>query len=367
MFNLFQGSAQGVGIEITEQRLQVAQIQKRKQDLKLAALVAAEVPEGYFQDGKVEDLEGVANLIGAILRDNKIKAKRAALAVPSHRTVTRLIKLPAELDDLELRENILNEQVPMLLPFTRDEADIDYQKLGFTRGDDDIQYVEVLLAATRRDVTDSFIEAAQKAGLTPDVLETSGFALLRTLREQLRQSFTPQEAVAIVDIGFDSTEISVVVDGVPHFTRDVPIGVQEMQSAVGRAMGIQIPRSPDWIKTMSLPAEVEGTALTDVTAPGGAQRGGAALLRVLRDLVDELRRSIDFYLDQAESQEVTQIYLAGPGSSLSQVDGFVSNRLGRPTSLVNPLSTLGLQLDQEIPAEDIPGLGVVLGLALREA
>jgi len=51
----------------------------------------------------------------------------------------------------------------------------------------------------------------------------------------LRQ-FTPQEAAAIVDIEFENTEISIVMDGVPQFSRTVPIGTYQIQSALSRAI-----------------------------------------------------------------------------------------------------------------------------------
>ncbi len=359
MTGFFQGGAQGVGIEVTPMRVQVAQIQKKRQNLKLAALASAELPEGLVEDGQILDGDGVAELIKNLMQEHKIKAKRAALAIPSHRAVTRLVKLPAELDDTELRENVENEQAALFLPYPREEADLDFQKLGLSRSDDDQEQIEVLLAATRKETTDSYLEMAQKAGLTPRSVEISSFALLRTLREQLRQTFTDREAAAVVDIGYDNTEINIVVDGIPHFARDVPIGVLEMQNAVSRAASMPVSRNPNWAQTMTVPEEGDATAPTN--------RPGVALIRVLQELGDELRRSIDFYRDQPDSVEVVQILLAGPGAGMGGLDEYMSNRLGIAASCVDPVRSLNLELTQDIPQEQRSGLGVVLGLALREA
>lgn len=359
MTGFFQGGAQGVGIELTPMRVQVAQIQKRKQNLKLVALASAELPEGFLEDGQIVDRDGVAELIKNLMQENKIKAKRAALAIPSHRAVTRLVKLPAELDDSELRENVENEQAALFLPYPREEADLDFQKLGLSRSEDDQEQIDVLLAATRKETTDSYLETAQKAGLTARTVEISSFALLRTLREQMRQTFTDREAAAVVDIGYDNTEISIVVDGIPHFARDVPIGVLEMQNAVSRAASMPVSRNPNWAQTMAVPEDGDATMPTN--------RPGIALIRVLQELGDELRRSIDFYRDQPDSVEVVQILLAGPGSAMGQLDEYMSNRLGIAASCIDPVRTLNLEVSQDIPQEQRSGLGVVLGLALREA
>ncbi|MEN9215010.1 MAG: type IV pilus assembly protein PilM, partial [Gloeomargarita sp. DG_1_6_bins_138] len=289
MTGFFQGGAQGVGIELTPMVLQVAQIRRQKQALKLVALASVEMPEGFVEDGQIVDRDGVAELIKNLMQENKIKAKRAALAIPSHRAVTRLVKLPAELDDMELRENVENEQAALFLPYPREEADLDFQKLGLSRVGDDQEQMDVLLAATRKETTDSYVETAQKAGLTPRSVEISSFALLRTLREQMRQTFTDREAAAVVDIGHDNTEISIVVDGIPYFARDVPIGVLEMQNAVSRAASMPVSRNPNWASTITVPEEGDATMPTN--------RPGIALIRVLQELGDELRRSIDFYRD----------------------------------------------------------------------
>lgn len=88
---------------------------------------------------------------------------------------------------------------------------------------------------------------------------------------------------------------------------------------------------------------------------------------MLSDLADEIRRSIDFYLNQGESLEVSQLLLAGPGASIGQVDEFFSQRLNYATTLVDPISLLGLQTLEEIPLEKRPALGTVIGLGLRGA
>jgi type IV pilus assembly protein PilM len=100
---------------------------------------------------------------------------------------------------------------------------------------------------------------------------------------------------------------------------------------------------------------------------GGTNPGTAAMLRVLGELADELRRSIDFYHNQGENMEVAQLLLAGPGGSIGQLDEFFSQRLSLPASQVDPVSALALEVGQELTPVQRVGLGVVLGLGLREA
>ncbi|MEM8780485.1 MAG: type IV pilus assembly protein PilM [Cyanobacteria bacterium P01_G01_bin.49] len=359
---LFEGKSQGVGLEITPERLNLAQLTKRGQGYKLAKFCTAEVPEGIFEEGKIVDSPGLAELIQEMFSEYKIKAKRIATAVPMRESIIRIIPIPAELDEEELREMVLNHEAPLFLPFPREEVDLDYQKLGFFEDEDGIEKVQVLLVATRREVTDSYMDTFNQAGLEVDILDINSFALIRTIREQLRQ-FSSAEAAVLVDVEFDSTEIAIVVDGVPQFSRTVPIGTFQMQNALSRAMNLPPSRNPEILQGMTIPV----TQFDSLSTQGAdVNPGMTALMWVLGELTDELRRSINFYLNQSENLEVVQLLLAGPGGGLIQLDEYFTHRLNLPAMQIDPVASLALEVDKEISSIQRPGLGIVLGLGLRE-
>jgi type IV pilus assembly protein PilM len=353
----------GVGIELAPERINIAQIRKQRQGFKLTALSSVEVPEEIFQEGHIADSQALAQLIQSALAESKIKADRVATAVPMREAVIRIIPVPAELDDRELRDMVLNHEAALYLPYPREEVDVDYQKLDIIVDEDGIEKWQVMLVATRKDVTNTYLETFEQAGLKVDLLEINSFALIRTIREQLRQ-FAPQEAAVLVDIEFDSTEIAIIVNGIPQFNRTVPIGTYQLQSALSRAMNLPPSRNTELVQGMTIPNDIPA----ENVRPGatGINPGMAALIRSLGELTDELRRSIDFYLNQSENLEVAQLLLAGPGGGIGQLDEFFTQRLSLPTTQVDPVASLSLEVDQEIPFVQRPGLGIVLGLGLRE-
>lgn len=363
--NLFAKSSGGVGIELAPERVNVAQLRKQRQGYKIGSLYSVPVPEGVFVDGHIADPPAMAEIIQQALAESKIKTSRVATAVPGRDSIVRLIPVPAELDDKELREMVLNHEAGLYLPYPREEADVDYQKLGYFVDEDGIEKVQVLLVATRKEITETYLETFQQAGLQIDVLEINSFALIRTIRSQLEQ-FQSQEAAVLVDIEFDSTEIAIIVNGVPQFSRTVPIGTYQLQTALSRAMNLPANRDTQLLQGMTIPqTPVEPSGRTGVTA---INPGMAAMMRVLGELTDELRRSIDFYLNQSENLEVAQILLAGPGGGIGQMDDFFTQRLSLPTTPVDPVAALSLEIDDErFPIVQRPGLGIVLGLGLREA
>ncbi|MGK7928277.1 MAG: type IV pilus assembly protein PilM, partial [Spirulina sp.] len=354
---LFAKSGKGIGLEVAPERINVVQLKKQGQTYKLDTYLTEEVPEGIFEDGQIVDSPALAELIQETLSQNNIKSKKVATAIPMREAIIRIIPIPAELNDQELKEMVLNHEAGLYLPYPREEVDLDYQKLGFFEDEDGIEKVQVLLVATRREVTDIYVDTMQQAGLEIDVLDINSFALIRTIREQLRQ-FGPQEAAVLVDIEFESTEIAIIVDGVPQFSRTVPIGTYQLQSALSRAMNLPTKRDTEMLQGMTIPnTPVDGLR----TGATGINPGMAALLRVLGELADELRRSIDFYLNQSGELEVAQLLLAGPGGGIGQLDEFFTNRLSLPTAQIDPVSSLSLETEEDIPDVVRPGLGVALG------
>jgi type IV pilus assembly protein PilM len=360
--DIFAKKSNSIGIEINPQRINIAQIVKQGQQHKLLKNISAALPEGVYEDGEIVDALTLSELIKDTLKANKINTKNVNTAVPMREAIIRVIPVPAELDEQELKDMVLVHEAGMYLPYPREEVDLDYVKLGYFMDEDGIEKVNVLLVATRKEVTDLYLEIFQQAELKLNVLEINSFALIRTIREQLRQ-FGSKEAVVLVDIEFDSTEIAIVVEGVPQFSRTVPLGVSQMRVAFSQAMGLPLVNETDVLEDIDLIAALQdgNTGEASPMTPGIA-----AIVKVLGELTEELGRSINFYLNQSEDLEIAQLLLAGPGAAIGKIDEFFTQRLNLPTMQVDPVVALGLETNQILSLNERSGLGIVLGLGMRE-
>jgi type IV pilus assembly protein PilM len=137
-----------------------------------------------------------------------------------------------------------------------------------------------------------------------------------------------------------------------------------MQNALSRAMNLPPSRDPSILQGMTIPVTQFDTLSTQGTA---VNPGMTALMRVMGELTDELRRSINFYLNQSEDLELVQLLLAGPGGGLLQLDEYLTQRLSIPTMQVDPIAALAIETEQNIAMTERPSMATVLGLGLREA
>ncbi|WP_338429492.1 type IV pilus assembly protein PilM [Synechococcus elongatus] len=354
IFSKFLGGDKSrLGVEITPERINLAHIGRKGNRLLLQDFVSVDLPDGLFQDGRVIDSFSLSDLLRTAISDNRIKTKKVSTAVPGREVITRLLPMPAELDDAELHETLLNQEAALFLPFPREEADIDYLKLDYFLDIDEVEKLHVLLVATRRQVTDTYLDLFAQAGLTPDIVEVGSFALIRTIRESLRQ-YGLQEAVILLNIEYDLTEIVIIVGGVPRFSRTIAMGTQQWQRAAAQAGLENIGRGLDFL---------QGQSLSLLEPPADLLSQG--LVRSAADLCDEVRRSADFYLSQESDIEVAKLYVAGPGSALPTLPEFLGQRLGLPVELVDPVEGLGLEVPNTLYLPNRADVGVVLGLATR--
>ncbi|AGY57481.1 type IV pilus assembly protein PilM [Gloeobacter kilaueensis] len=335
------GNREGLGIEVTPEQTTIAQLENSGGRLRLRHLLSAATPAGAIVDGRVEDPRAVAATIQDLMATARLKARPVATAIPAREAVIRLFNLPADLQGAELRAVVLNQEAELYLPYPREEAYVDFQPLEAFVDPGGVRRQEILLVAAQYSVVNSYTEAIRRAGLEVAAVDIASFALTRALQGEL-QRFSPEEAVALVVLQADSTEINILFRGICQFSRTVSLGTWELRQLLERSKLLK-------------PA-------------GAAERQYAqeeALRRVLLDLAEEIRRSLDFYQAQGEGvPRVAQVLLAGSGADIPRLDQFLSQRLLLPVSRVDPLSALALPA-QSVGEPYRAGVGAALGLGAR--
>ena len=91
-----------------------------------------------------------------------------------------------------------------------------------------------------------------------------------------------------------------------------------------------------------------------------------AVTGVVKDLVAEVHRSVDFYLSQGPERSIGRIVLSGGTARLRNLSKHLSAELKVPVSVLDPFAFLK-SVPADFPADMAPAFGVAAGLALRRA
>jgi len=204
----------------------------------------------------------------------------------------------------------------------------------------------VLIGAARQQTIDQLVQAATSAGLTLSEITPSLTCPTNAFEAALPEQYG-KDVIALVDIGFRSSTISILTNGELSLSRVVSLGADKLTTGLAEAMGVSYSEA-EGIK-VGLPEEVQG-----------------AMQGLIMPLGRELRASIDFFEHQ-QDKSVSQIFVSG-GSARSQfiVDSLQSELMVQ-TKAWNPVSFMSMALPAEKLAEIeqvAPQLAVAVGGAL---
>jgi type IV pilus assembly protein PilM len=344
-----------VGIDIGHSTIDVAQVERQNSGFRVMGLGAIATPPNSVQDGVVTDPEAVGDAIRHALKEAHISASAANVAVAGATVVVRTVKMPNMPEDA-LRKSIRFE-AGRYVPSSVEESYIECEVLGML---DDGQ-MEVLIVASPKDIVESRLAAVNAAGLDTENVDIEAFASYRAIVEADPVSDANDHAIAIIDIGAQNTDVSVVDMGAFSLTRSIPIGGDSITEALVNYF--KLSREEAERGKMDLD-------LSQLIADGPMENPP---LRVIQPLVDELvreiRRSLNYFHSQqtghASPRAVTNIYLIGGGSLLKGLPEYLGHRLGIQVTSPDPFANSRIHSPEFGPSTDPRELTVALGLAMR--
>jgi type IV pilus assembly protein PilM len=204
------------------------------------------------------------------------------------------------------------------------------------------------------------VEAVQRAGLQPVMVDLSSFAILRSMAATDDLGLgAPSEA--LVDVGATVTNIVVHQGGVPRFVRILMLGGQDVTVAVAQRMGVAVEEAES----------LKQQAAVAPAAPGSPVETAARIVENTgTQFVEEVRRSLDYYVASPGAAPLSRLVLTGGGARLGGLSDRLSASTQLPVVLGSPMDRLHIgatdltdaQLDFVAPLAAVP-VGLALGAA----
>jgi type IV pilus assembly protein PilM len=316
---------------------------------------AAAVPlaADTVRDGEVSDQTALTDALRELFAGSGLN-KRVRVGVANQRTVLRTLELPPVTDRKELAAAVgfqAQDQVPMPLS----NAVLDFHALGvFDTPAGPRQ--RVVLVAAQRDMIERLLAAIREAGLRPEGIDLSAFALIRSLyRAHAEPASADAEQLAerVLYLNVDGlTNLAIAEGQVCRFTRVVGAGMEGMAGEVAERRGVAIAEARELVAAVDLkasaepelPAPMPAGAGRDAEAPapdeypaedvsrvedesdepvgqhpaeaGADQDVRMVLERGIHDIAGEVRNSLDFHRSQDGGGEVTRVVLSGSALDL---------------------------------------------------
>ncbi len=342
-----------VGLDIGTGGVKTVRVSGTK-NLQVNRFATVPYDEGVLAGGVVADRATVSAAIKQVLRAARINQKKVVAAIAGQAVVVRHIKMPL-MEEEELA-GAVRWEAERYIPFPVEEVVLDYEIIG---RDPEEGTMGVLLVCAHKDIIYSHLDVLHEAGLQPLALDIQPFAMMRGLGIEHRR---PQGSVAMLDIGAGSSDLVIARDGIPSFTRILPVAGNRLTELVAKYTNLG--------KAQAEEAKLAHDGLlleVDPSATDRESQVNMALKEGLKDLVLELRRSFDYYQLQYKGEVISELILSGGGSLIKNLPSFLEKELGIKVccGVFDGRLRCPPSLWEKFK-EQLPVLTVALGLALRE-
>lgn len=288
--------------------------------------------------------QDIAKAIGAIFKEAKIENREAVFSIPDFSTFFTFLELPPMTQ--EEISSAVQFKARQHIPLPLSEVVLDWSIIEEGEvSNREKAGLKVLLVAVPHEVINQYQEIARLSQIRLLALEAEVFGLLRSLIKDKKGTIT------LVDIGAQSTTISIVENGVLKITYSFDVSGNELTRLLSKSLNISYNKAEDLKKR-------HGIGFSEMK-----------IGRVLSPLIDLMLSEIEkisqnFY--KAEGKEIEKVILAGGSALLPGLKEYSSKRLKKTVEIANPFTEIFYSPVLEQTLREIgPSYAIAVGMALR--
>tara|TARA_B100000902_G_C27261539_1_gene891068 strand:- start:28 stop:1068 length:1041 start_codon:yes stop_codon:yes gene_type:complete len=276
------------------------------------------------------------------------KIKNLISSLPGTYVDTRQVSI-LDMPDNELLQ-ALELEAKKHVPLDGTEAIIDYHHIG--KDTHELDKINLLLTTTTKNHIKDHAEILKNSGFKPGIFDTDPIALCNLL--QFSYDLPDTGANVILDIGHSSTSLIVFGNNTSYFSREIDIAGNQISKSLVRDNSIRYSEAEE-------KKHKEGINAFDSENEDSEDTISVEKRTILNDLVDEIRKTLRFYMKNNSQAFFNQFYLSGGCSKMIGLDGFIADSLNVKVEIINPLNKVEYDKTLDNPGE----FSIAIALALR--
>lgn len=285
----------------------------------------------------------LATVIDATLNDYDLPRGDVRLALPESIISSKVIEIPS-LNDAELASAI-GWQAEQHIPIPPEDLSLEYQVL-FRPSRGDKANMRVLLVGTRKQLVERYVEMFHTLGIEPSLIETQSIALLRSLQFEKTDPNT-----LVVNIGSSTMDIAMVYAGELDFVVSHMNGGQLLTRALEQGVGLTSSQAEQYKRSYGLDASQFQGKIREALLPGAQM------------LVNEIKKSVQFFVNKHPQETVQRIVLSGGTAALPGLVQYITEELGAEVLVASPFAGIESHIPDNI---NHPSMAVAMGLLMRK-
>ncbi len=338
-----------LGIDIGTSFIKITELSKRREKINLenygevpARALFGEDIKAYRKNPFLSSSKDIARAIRAVAAEAGIQAKEAAFSIPDFSTFFVNLNLPP-MSKEELPDAV-RYAARQYVPFPLAEVLLDWILISGKPNSE--ERLKILLAAVPKELVYQYQKISELAGFHLSFMEAEVFSLVRALIPP-----ESKKVVALLDIGAQSTTISIIDNGILKRSYSFSIAGNHFTQKISASLGI------DYNKAQKIKEEI------------GIFSSQQKIDRILKPLINviliEAKRAFELFL-RSEGKDIDEIVLSGGSANLPGLKNYIEKETDKKVSIRSPFSNVFYPPVLENELKKIgPSLAVSVGLALR--
>ncbi|MCI0530890.1 MAG: pilus assembly protein PilM [candidate division Zixibacteria bacterium] len=338
-----------VGLDIGTSSIKLVKLEKKATGYALKNLAIKELPPEAIVEEEIRDRETVLFTAQGLIDQTDPKMQEVAIALAGHGVITDKITIDKK-TGAEAEQAILFE-AEQRAPFDVDDVVMDSHII---KVNEETNKMDVLLVAVRNDFLKNYLDLILDLGLKTAVVDIDSLAVLNAY--EVNYEIDPNRITALINVGFDVTNLVFIKDGVYHSTRDISSGTRSIYEAIQKEF-----RLTQEMASKAMKGELNEALDLDMFK--------ASLVSSAEELVSGLEVAFSYFKTSARVPQVDWIVMSGGGALVPYLPEFLQSKLGISVEIANPLRNIEYDPDifQDVQPEKIaPLLAVAVGLAVRK-
>jgi type IV pilus assembly protein PilM len=346
---MFGNKTRLVGLDIGSKAIKAAEVIESKKGYTLSKFGMVDIPPGLIEEGAIKDPEAVADIIRNLFKSYGLRNRNVALAIGGYSVIVKKISVQSTTEE-QLQDTIQFE-AEQYIPFDINDVNLDFQILG--ENDNNPNQMNVLLVAAKKEMVNDYVHLAELAGLDPRIIDVDAFALQNVF--ELNYEPTPEDNIALIDIGASKTSLNILKGDTSVFMRDVSLGCGQINQKIAALVDCSLDEA-EAIKFGEGSGKISAEDLSDIISS------------VVTDWCTEIRRALDFFYSTYPDDQIKKIILGGGGGNIQELRQLLAVETSAEVQTINPFQRFFLdsdKFDTDYLEKIAPQASICMGLATR--
>ena len=294
----------------------------------------------------------IAKAIKAIIAEANIQKRSAVFSIPDFSSFFTTFDVPS-MTKKELPQAV-QFAAPQYIPLPLSEVSLDWQIIGGKMADRKGGTLKILLVAVPNDIINQYQDIARISGLELQGLEAEAFSLARVVSQKKDE----KDILAMLDIGAQSTNCSIIEKGILKLSRSFDFAGNELTQILAKGLNIDYNKAEELKKKYGIiPSMSE--------QEDDLQKVNKILLPTIDSIIIESKRILQDFT-RMENKRVDKIILSGGTVVLPGFLEHFKSVVKEEVEIIDPfLNILHSPLLEKLLKEIGPAYAIAVGAALR--